>query len=159
MSNKYITQKIKEKFSKVAHLYPSKRALLIPLLSEIQKEHDGWLSRNAIREVAQFLELSEADVYGVVSFYDLLHDRYVGKHRIRVCTNISCMLRGADELIKALEEELKVKAGEVTPDGTFSFVGFECLGACEVAPMAMIDDHYYGNLTPKKLIDIVRSLK
>jgi NADH-quinone oxidoreductase subunit E len=95
----------------------------------------------------------------VVSFYDMYHEHPVGRHRIRVCTNLSCQLRGADELVAALEQELGVGEDRVTPDGRCSYVHFECLGSCDTAPMAMIDDDYHENLTPGRLRRIVRELK
>jgi NADH-quinone oxidoreductase subunit E len=88
----------------------------------------------------------------------MFHERPVGRHRIRLCTNLSCMLRGAEELAGLLERELGVGAGEVTPDGRCSWVPFECLGSCDTAPMAMIDDEYHENLTPERLKTLVGRL-
>jgi NADH-quinone oxidoreductase subunit E len=138
--------------------YPTTRALLLPALHIAQRVHDGWLPDAAIEAVAVFLELPPAEVAGVVSFYDMYHQRPVGRHRIRVCTNLSCQLRGSDEILAALRLELGVDPGEVTPDGRCSYVSFECLGSCDTAPMMMVDDDYHENLTPESARQMARAL-
>ena len=138
--------------------YPTEEALLLPALHLAQKANGGWLSHETMVAVAELLNLSPAKVAGVVSFYDMFHERPVGRHRIRLCTNLSCQLRGADELAQLLRRELGVDAGEPTPDGRCSWVPFECLGSCDTAPMAMIDDDYHENLTPDRLRRIVSEL-
>ena len=105
------------------------------------------------------LDLPESKVYGVVTFYDLFHQKPVGRHRIRVCTNLSCQIRGSSEIMDTLRQDLGVGEEEVTPDGRCSYVHFECLGSCDTAPMMMVDDDYHENLTPKRARDIVRGLK
>ena len=139
--------------------YPTTEALLLPVLHIAQREWGGWLPDEAIAAVAAELELPVAKVYGVVTFYDLYHQKPVGRHRIRVCTNLSCQLRGAEEIMETLRHELGVGEEEVTPDGRCSYVHFECLGSCDTAPMMMVDDDYQENLTPKRVRDILRGLK
>ena len=138
--------------------YPTAEALLLPALHLAQKHFDGWLPDEAILAVATELDLPPARVYGVVTFYDLYHQRPVGRHRIRVCSNLPCALRGAGEILETLHAELGVEEDEVTPDGRCSYVHFECLGACEQAPMAMIDDDYHGPLTPHSMRRILEDL-
>ena len=138
--------------------YPTRRALLLPALHIVQRAHGGWLPEAAIAAVAAHLGLATAEVLGVVTFYDLYHQRPVGRHRIRVCTNLSCALRGAGELMAVLREELQVEEGEVTPDGRCSYVHFECLGSCDTAPMMMVDDDYRENLTPAAVRALVKEL-
>jgi NADH-quinone oxidoreductase E subunit len=138
--------------------YPTREAALIPALHIAQREWGGWLPDAAIAAVARELELPEARVYGVVTFYDLLHQHQVGRHRIRVCTNLPCMLRGSDEIMETLRQELGVGENEVTADGRCSYVHFECLGSCDTAPMMMIDDTYHENLTPRRVRKIVEEL-
>jgi len=138
--------------------YPTEEALLLPALHLAQQANGGWLSDETIAAVAELLRLPVAKVAGVVSFYDMFHDKPVGRHRIRLCTNLSCQLRGALELATVLREELGIERGEVTPDGRCSWVAFECLGSCDTAPMAMIDDDYHENLTPDRLRKLVREL-
>src|SRR6185503_3927504 len=113
----------------------------------------------AILAVAAELGLPPAEVYGVVTFYDLYHEKPVGRHRIRVCTNVPCMLRGSADVMTALHDLLGVEENEVTPDNRCSYVHFECLGACEHAPMMMVDDDYHGDLDAAKVKAIVEALK
>ncbi len=138
--------------------YPTGEALLLPALALAQGHHGGWLPDAAIAAVAAELELAPAKVYGVVTFYDLFHQSPVGRHRIRVCTNLSCALRGAEELLAAVLGELDAGEDEVSADGCASAVSFECLGACEQAPMMMVDDRYHGPLTPAEARRLVREL-
>jgi NADH-quinone oxidoreductase subunit E len=138
--------------------YPTRQAALLPALHIAQRRCGGWLPDYAIEEVAAYLGLPPSEVYGVVTFYDLYHQKPVGRHRIRVCTNLSCQLRGADEIMEVLGEELGVPEGEVTPDGRCSYVHFECLGSCDTAPMMMVGDAYCENLTPQRVRDLLRGL-
>jgi NADH-quinone oxidoreductase subunit E len=138
--------------------YPTTEAVLLPALHIAQREHGGWLPETAILAVAQELELAPSTVYGVVTFYDLFHEKPVGRHRIRVCTNLSCMLRGSDEVMEILRDELQVEEEEVTPDGRCSYTHFECLGSCDTAPMMMVDDEYHENLTLQRVRQIVKGL-
>jgi NADH-quinone oxidoreductase E subunit len=137
--------------------YPTTEALLLPVLHIAQREWGGWLPDEAIAAVAAELDLPVAKVYGVVTFYDLYHQKPVGRHRIRVCTNLSCQLRGSEEIMETLHQELGVD--EITPDGRCSYVHFECLGSCDTAPMMMVDDDYHENLTPNRVRQILKGLK
>ena len=139
--------------------YPTSEALLLPVLHIAQREWGGWLPDEAIAAVAEELELPVAKVYGVVTFYDLYHQKPVGRHRIRVCTNLSCQLRGSDEIMETLRQELGVGEDEITPDGRCSYVHFECLGSCDTAPMMMVDDEYHENLTPNRVRQVLKGLK
>ncbi len=138
--------------------YPTEEALLLPALHFAQKHWGGWLPEEAILAVAQELQLPAARVYGVVTFYDLFHQNPVGRHRVRVCTNLSCALRGGNEILEAVQGRLGVRENEVSGDGKCSVVEFECLGACEQAPMMMVDDEYHGRLTPERARRIVEEL-
>lgn len=138
--------------------YPTAEALLLPALHLAQEHWDGWLPDEAIEAVAAELDLPPARVYGVVTFYDLYHQRPVGRHRIRVCNNLPCALRGANEILATLRDQLGVEEDEVTPDGRCSYIHFECLGACEQAPMMMVDGEYHGPLTPESARRILEEL-
>lgn len=138
--------------------YPTEEALLLPALHIAQAHWGGWLPDEAIEAVAHELSLAPAKVYGVVTFYDLYHQQPVGRHRIRVCTNLSCALRGSGEIIETLRDELGVEEDQVTPDGRCSFTHFECLGACELAPMMMVDDEYHGRLAPAAVRRLLKGL-
>jgi NADH-quinone oxidoreductase subunit E len=139
--------------------YPTTEASMLPALHIAQREWGGWLPDEAIEAVAAELGLPSARVYGVVTFYDLYHQKPVGRHRIRVCTNLSCQLRGSEEIMETLGRELAVGEDEVTPDGRCSYVHFECLGSCDTAPMMMVDDEYHENLTPNRVRQILKGLK
>jgi len=148
----------KERIAELLRRYPTRRAALLPVLHIAQRRCGGWLPDAAIEAVAAVLELPPAEVYGVVTFYDLFHQKPVGRHRIRVCTNLSCQLRGADEVMEILADELGVGENAVTADGRCSYVHFECLGSCDTAPMMMVDDAYHEKLTPGRVREIVREL-
>ncbi len=139
--------------------YPTLEALMLPALHVAQRVCGGWLPEPALEAVAELLEVPVAKVAGVVSFYDMYHERPVGRHRVRVCTNLSCQLRGGEEILAALGEELGVGEDEVTGDGRCSYVHFECLGSCDTAPMMMVDDDFHENLTPERARRIVRDLE
>lgn len=148
----------RRRIAELVSRYPTKRAALIPALHVVQRRCGGWLPDYAIAALADELGLPPSEVYGVVTFYDLFHQKPVGRHRIRVCTNLSCQLRGSDEILESLHELLAVGEGEVTADGRCSFVHFECLGSCDTAPMMMVDDTYHENLTPERVREIVEGL-
>jgi NADH-quinone oxidoreductase E subunit len=149
---------VRERIDELRRRYPTAEALLLPALHLAQRHFGGWLSDEAIAAVARELELAPAKVYGVVTFYDLFHQRPVGRHRVSVCTNLPCALRGAEEILQGLERDLEVGENQVTADGKLSFTHFECLGACDMAPMMMVDDDYHGRLTPEKVRRLVEEL-
>lgn len=154
-----LPQDVVEAIARLAPRYPTREALLLPALHLTQKAWGGWLPDEAILGVAKHLDLPASKVYGVVTFYDMYHQHPVGRHRIRICTNLSCMLRGAEEIVEAVHHELGVGEDTVTPDGRCSFVHFECLGSCDTAPMMMVDDDYHENLTPERAVEIIKGLK
>ena len=119
--------------------YPDRRSASIPALWAVQERY-GWCTPEGIRQAAAVMRVTPAYLESVASFYDLLHTSPVGTHRIEVCTNISCWMRGGDRLLDAFKEA----AGD--DDANFFVTGFECLGACDIAPMASIDQRYYGPL-------------
>ncbi len=153
-----VPAELSREIDKLREHYPTEEALLLPALHLAQKHWQGWLPDEAILAVAQALDLAPAKVYGVVTFYDLYHQHPVGRHRIRVCTNLSCTLRGANEILAAVKNELGVDEDEVSGDGRCSVTHFECLGACEQAPMMMVDDTYHPRLTPEKVREILAEL-
>jgi NADH-quinone oxidoreductase subunit E len=154
-----LSEAARAELNEIRTRYPTTEASLLPALHIAQREWGGWLPDEAIEAVAAELDLPVAKVYGVVTFYDLYHQKPVGQHRIRVCTNLSCQLRGAEEIMEVLEKELGVGEDEVTPDGRCSYVHFECLGSCDTAPMMMVDDEYHENLTPNRVRNILKGLK
>jgi NADH-quinone oxidoreductase subunit E len=125
--------------------YPEKRSASIPALWAVQRRY-GWCSPEGIRQAAAVLGVTPAYLEGVATFYDLFRLEPEGEHQVLVCTNISCWLRGADGLLASFSEAAGAEAGGSSADGEFFVRGFECLGACDVAPMASIDERYYGPL-------------
>jgi NADH-quinone oxidoreductase subunit E len=158
LEKKELSPAARDQIAALRKRYPTAEAALIPTLHIAQREWGGWLPDAAIAAVARELGLAEARVYGVVTFYDLLHQKPVGRHRIRVCTNLPCQLRGAEEIMETLERELGVGEDEVTRDHRCSYIHFECLGSCDTAPMMMVDDEYHENLTPERVRQIVKEL-
>jgi NADH-quinone oxidoreductase subunit E len=130
---------LQERIETLMGRYPDRRSASIPALWAVQERY-GWCAPEGIRQAAAVMRVTPAYLESVASFYDLLHTQPVGTHRIEVCTNISCWMRGGDRLLEAFEEAVE---GD---DESFFVTGFECLGACDIAPMASIDQRYYGPL-------------
>jgi len=123
--------------------YPDKKASLLPILHLSQK-YWGHINDEVIKAISEKLKLSPSYIYGVASFYTMYHFERKGRIQIRVCTNLSCQMKGAEEILKKLEEKLGVKEGQTTDDGKFSIEKVECLGACDMAPVVMVNDDYVG---------------
>jgi len=135
--------------------YPQPRSAVMPAL-DLAQEELGYLTPEAMTEVATALQLDAGYVEGVATFYTLFHLEPIGKHRFYMCTNLSCTLRGAEEMVEHLRGAIGVKeAGEVSQDGLFSYEEVECMGACEYAPMLRIDRRYHYDLTAEKLDGLV----
>jgi NADH-quinone oxidoreductase subunit E len=135
--------------------YPRKRGALLPALHLVQKE-TGFIGPETAREIAALFELHPIEVMEVVTFYNMFYDRPQGRHHVYVCTNLPCSLRGARELVHALEEHLGVEAGETTADGRVTLGHEECLGACAWAPMMRVDETYHESLdvdAAKRIVD------
>ncbi len=142
--------------------YPQeqKRSALLAALREVQHENHGFLTIESMDAVADYLNLPPIAVYEVASFYSMLETEPVGCHSVSVCTNISCLLRGAEAIVEHVEKRLGVKTGETTLDGRiFLKREEECLAACCGAPMMMVDHRYHEDLTPGKVDEILDSLK
>jgi len=151
--------KVEEKFQWLLTRYPKKDAVLLPLLHLVQDEV-GYLTSEAISYVGSRLELSPARVKEVASFYTMFKLNDKGKYVIQVCHNISCYLRGSDDILKKIKEVLGVEEGQVTPDGMFSVERAECLASCGTAPMMQVNVwDYHENLTTGKVERIIRDLK
>ena len=135
--------------------YPEgSRSAALPALRLAQEKH-GWLSRRAIEETAEALEVTPAFCYSVATFYDMLHLEPVGKHTIDVCTNLPCALSGAQRVIEAFESELGIHAGETTEDGEITLRAVECLGGCVYATVVAVDDRYHHSVRAEAVPEIV----
>jgi NADH-quinone oxidoreductase subunit E len=136
-----------------------KRSAVLAALREVQHENGGYLTVELMDAVAGYLELAPIDVYEVATFYSMFETRPVGRHSISVCTNISCMLRGADDIVAHIEKRLGAKLGESTPDGKFYLKPEEeCLAGCCGAPMMQVDHVYHEHLTPERVDQILDAL-
>ena len=153
-----ISDQLFARFDSIVRNYPVKRSALIPILLTTQEEQ-GYLSDQSIKGIASYLELPEIEVYEVVTFYSMLRRRPVGKHHIQVCTNISCLLLGGEEILEHVSKRLAIREGETTVDGLFSLTEVECLGACCNAPAMQVNYKYHNDLTSEKVDQILLDLK
>ncbi len=137
-----------------------KRSAVIQGLMAAQEQNGGWLSDDLIVAVARYLEVPDVWAYEVASFYSMFSRKPVGRHKISICTNISCMLRGSEQIVAHIEKRLGTTLGGTSEDGRVTLiVEEECLAACCGAPMMVVDGHYHENLTPEKCDEILDSLK
>jgi NADH-quinone oxidoreductase subunit E len=141
--------------------YPAdqKRSAVVAALLIAQEKNGGWLSESVMNEVAAYLELARIEVYEVATFYDLFELKQTGKHKIAICTNIACLLRGSDAILAAVKTRLGIDVNQTTKDGQFYLRETECLAACTGAPMCQIDDKaYHEHLTPERMIALIDAL-
>ena len=159
---KLLNQHIKEEIDEWLQKFPQgkNRSAIIASLHSVQRFNQGFLTAQLMNEVADYLDLPRIQVFEVATFYSMFNTQPVGVHEISICTNISCMLRGSDEILDHIQKRLSVKAGESTPDGKiFLKKEEECLAACTGAPMLMIDHQYIENLNIKKVDEILDELE
>jgi len=147
-----------EQIQKLATEYPESRSAVLPAL-RLAQEQFGWLSPEALRGVAGALDVTPAYCQGVASFYDMFHMTPVGRHLVEVCTNISCALVGAQQVLEAFESELGVKAGETTEDGDVTLRALECAGGCGWGTVVAIDHRYREPVRPEDVPTIVSELR
>ena len=147
-----------DKVNEAIKRYPEKQAAVMPALW-IAQEQNGWISNEVMHEVATILEISPEDVLGVVTFYTMYHQKPMGKFHLQVCTNVSCMLRGAYELYENVKKNLDIDNMQVTTDQKFSLEEVECMGSCGTAPMIAVNEDYYENLSVEKLNKLIKDLK
>jgi NADH-quinone oxidoreductase subunit E len=140
--------------------YPEGRqaSAVIALLDLAQRQNGNWLSNEAIEYVANKLDMAPIRVHEVVSFYTMFNQKPVGRHLVQVCRTTPCWLRGSDDLTETCLGKLGTKLGEMSDDGEFTVVEVECLGACANAPMVQINDFYYEDLTPERMVEIIDEL-
>lgn len=145
-----LTEETRQAILDLQKLYPEKRSALIPALHLAQKEK-GYLPIEIQNEVAKLFDLDPNEVHSVVTFYDMFYEKPMGKKILHVCKGISCMLRGSDPIIEKLCQKLHVNPGETTSDGEYSILPCECLGACDRAPMALVDHEVVGPIDSNHL--------
>ena len=145
-----ISEKLDKFFDEKMKEYPTKRSFLVPMLLYSQDEV-GAITDDVVAHLAKKTDLTELEVRNVVSYYSMLRTKPVGKFNIQVCTNICCMLRGADELYDHCKKKLGIGHKQTTPDGMFSLEEVECIGACSWAPAVQVNYDFHENLTPDKM--------
>lgn len=157
-----LSEHTKAEIDRWLRIFPAdqKQSAVLAALREVQHENNGYLTIELMDAVADYLEMPKIAVYEVASFYSMLETKPVGRHSISVCTNISCMLCGADEIVEHIERKLGIKIGESTEDGRYYLkCEEECLAACCGAPMMMVDHKYYENLTTEMVNEILDKLE
>ncbi len=157
VENPTFDEAMESEIRRILKRYPDHGAALLPVLWLCQ-ERWGWLSAGVMRAVGQRLDLAPAFVESVASFYTMYQRRPPGKYLLQVCTTLSCQLCGTSGLVEHLKEKLGIDFGETTPDGRFTLVDVQCLGACGEAPVVQINNDYYTNLTADSLDEILDGL-
>jgi NADH-quinone oxidoreductase subunit E len=144
------SDQFEQRFAEMLTHYPTKRSVLVPTLLYAQDEV-GYLSEEVISELASRLQLTELEVRDVISYYSMFTLKPRGKYNVQVCTNISCLLRGGEELLEHCEKKLGIPNKGTTPDGLFSLEDVECIGACSWAPAVQVNYDFHENLTAEKM--------
>ena len=147
-----------DKIQQVAAQYPVRRSAVMPALRLAQEKY-GWLPPDAFREVADALDLTPAYCQAIATFYDMFHLEPVGRHMIEVCTNVSCALLGAQQVLEAFESELGIQAGETSDDGAFTLRTVECAGGCGWGTVVAVDHRYREPVRPEDVSEIVEELR
>jgi NADH-quinone oxidoreductase subunit E len=150
-----LVQEIRE----IAAQYPEARSAILPALHLAQERNDGWLPPQALAEVGTALGVTPAYAQSVASFYDMLHLEPVGRHLVEVCTNVSCALVGAQQVVEAFQRELGVRPGETTDDGQVTLKTMECAGGCGWAPVVVVDHGYREPVKPEDVAGVVQELR
>jgi len=152
------SDQLEQRFATMVTHYPTKRSVLVPMLLYIQDEL-GAITDEAIQEIAQRVELSDLEVRNVVSYYSMLRTRAIGKYNFQICTNVSCLLRGAEDIFEHCKKNLGVGNKQTSADGLFYLEEVECIGACSWAPAMMMNYDFVENLTTEKIDELIESLK
>lgn len=159
-----LAEKYPNEVKQILAKYPPehKRSAVMPLLYLAQRE-EGYITKAAMQDIAQLLDISETDVASIVGFYTLYHDKKEGKYRMQVCTDLPCALRGAEEFLDNLCSNLGIKVGETTPDGLITLEAVMCLAACDRAPVFQTQGpdgiQYHENMTMDKTMELIEALK
>ena len=147
---------ISDLIRRLADRYGRERSSLLPILQGVV-EQEKYLSEYSLTEIARELNLPAADVYGTATFYSFLEYKKMGRYIIRLCKTITCSMKGENQILLTIQDLLKIKVGETTPDGNFSLLQTNCLGFCHKAPAMLINNEVYNELTPEKVRDILTS--
>lgn len=152
-----VSAEAKERMRAVAARYPTKRSAVLPALY-IAQDEEGYITEAALEAVAEVLHLNVDEVKSVATFYTMFFKEQPGRRVIKVCTSISCYLRGCDQLVEHLENRLGIKRGETTPDGRYTLLTAECLASCGTAPVLQVNNEFVEELTPQKVDELINAL-
>lgn len=153
-----LTEEERREIEAELHHYAQKRAVCIDALKIVQR-HRGWVSDEGIRDLAEFLEMTPDELDSVATFYNLIFRKPVGKHVILICDSVSCWIMGYERIRENLTSRLRIGLGETSSDGKFTMLPLPCLGACDHAPVLMIDDDLYQDLDLDKVGQIIESIE
>lgn len=153
-----LSDDLKQKFDAVIARYPVKRSAIVPLLMFAQDD-EGYVTEEAIQEIARRVGVRPIEVIEDIGYYSMLRRRPIGRYNLQVCTNISCMLRGGEQILEHCSKKLGIGHKQTTPDGHFSLEEVECLGACCGAPAMQVNYDYHEDLTPEKIDQLIDELK
>ena len=155
------TPEIRAEIDRWIAKYPEewRQSAVMAALQIVQENNGGYLTQKLMDQVATYLDMPPIAVYEVATFYSMYELKPVGRHKVCVCTNVSCMINGSDKIVEHMEKKLGIKLGETTGDGKFTLKEVECLGACGGAPMFQIGTKYYENLTPELVDSILEGLE
>ena len=156
-----ITDEIMARINEIISHYPEgkQKSALLPVLHIVQDAHENWISVELMKKVAEILNITPIEVFEVATFYTMYNLRPVSKYRFEFCRTACCGLRGGEDLMDYTCQKLNVEPGEITPDGMFSVVGVECLGACGYGPMLQLGDFYHEKMTPEKIDALIEDCK
>ena len=153
-----ITQEARDQMREIVGRYPDPRSGMLPCL-HVAQETEGYVTPEGIAAVAEVTGAKIDEVQSIVTFYAMYHTRPLGKHILKVCTSISCYLRGCDDLMAHLETQLGISRGETTPDGMFTLQPIECLAACGMAPVLQVNDEFVENVTTERADALLQRLR
>ena len=162
LAEQLLTEKTRTEIDHWLKKYPAdqRRSAVIGALLAAQEQNKGWLSKEIMQAVAQYLEIPQTWVFEAANFYSMFFTKPAGEHKVSICTNISCMLCGAQEVVEYVEEKLGISLGETTEDGRITLVKEEeCVAACVGAPMMIVDGHYHEHLSKEKIDEILRGIE
>ncbi len=149
---------LRQEIQQAVKRYPDRRAALLPALYAAQAEF-GYLSQEAYEAVAEILNLPKATVKGVATFYSMYKKKPMGRHLIQLCTNVACMVMGAETLLERLKDRYGLEPGGTTEDGRFSLVIMECIGACDRAPAMLVNTDFHADLNEDNIFEILEQYK
>jgi len=147
-------EKITEQLDKITKSYKGEKADLVPILQQVQQNY-GYLPEEALKQIAAFIDVPESSVFGVATFYTQFKFVPTGRNVVKVCRGTGCYVRGAHLILKELEKELNIKAGETTPDLEYTLETVACFGSCALAPVVVVNDRVYGKMTVDKVKKIM----